>query len=124
MLPFLGVKERDGEGKQKWSGTGFGVLIRLFWNIAFGVRNKWSVTAKWRVNAYSTKYYFSCFTIFFTLVSTHASRWFSPESMATQTNFSHESHVWQLGICFWEIFSRGQMPYNEVTDTLGKINRI
>ena len=54
-------------------------------------------------------------------LETHQSRWFSPESLKSMENFTDKSHVWTLAICFWELYSRGNMPYGDVTDTLGKL---
>ena len=52
-------------------------------------------------------------------VATNLPRWFAPESLVDTTNFTQESHVWQLSICFWEVMSRGMLPYGDIIDNSG-----
>jgi len=41
---------------------------------------------------------------------TFAYRWASPDLNETAKS-SYESDIWSLGVCFWEIFSDGKVPY-------------
>ena len=42
-------------------------------------------------------------------------RWMAPESI-TDDEFSTKTDVWSFGICCWEIFTLGNMPYKGISD--------
>ncbi|XP_041356033.1 tyrosine-protein kinase HTK16-like [Gigantopelta aegis] len=56
-------------------------------------------------------------------------RWYSPES-CNYRKFSHASDVWSYGVTLWEMFSRGEYPFEnfangtEVIKFIGKGNRL
>ncbi|KAL7012102.1 hypothetical protein ACKWTF_014634 [Chironomus riparius] len=42
-------------------------------------------------------------------------KWYAPESFGGK--FSHASDVWSFGITLWELYSRGETPYGDMTGT-------
>lgn len=38
-------------------------------------------------------------------------RWMAPETLATDGFYSEASDVWAYGVCIWEVFSDGAIPY-------------
>jgi tyrosine-protein kinase len=40
-------------------------------------------------------------------------KWFAPESFFGK--FSHASDVWSFGITLWELFTKGQTPYGDLS---------
>ena len=40
-------------------------------------------------------------------------KWYAPESFCGK--FSHASDVWSFGITLWELYSRGETPYGDMT---------
>ena len=43
-------------------------------------------------------------------------RWAAPEVL-TESFYSTKSDVWSVGVVFWELFSRGALPYHPFTDS-------
>lgn len=41
-------------------------------------------------------------------------RCFAPETLRDETKFTKESLMWQFGILYWEILTRGHVPYDQL----------
>jgi len=58
--------------------------------------------------------------------STLPLRWIPPETFTNQS-LSIESDIWMLGVCLWEVWANGQLPYanmknSEVLNTLATLD--
>ena len=42
-------------------------------------------------------------------------QWSAPESLK-YGKFNSKTDVWSFGVCLWELFSRGEMPYFTMTN--------
>ena len=45
----------------------------------------------------------------------HFIKWSAPESLK-YGKFSSKSDIWSFGVCVWELFSKGEMPYFTMTN--------
>merc|ERR1719419_1019965 len=50
-------------------------------------------------------------------------RWSSPELINSRL-FTPQSDIWALGVCFWELFTKGKTPYYHLDDVKKVVARL